>query len=564
LRRPSRFDSLCAVLDTAHTLKTTENIYLIGPMGSGKTAVGRELAKALGRRFYDSDAEIERRTGVDIPFIFEKEGEAKFRERERECIAELTSYSGVVVATGGGAVLDPSTRQRLASTGIVVYLKTSVDEQLRRTRTSRNRPLLETVDPRAVLERLAEQRGPLYEEIASISIDTSGRQVKSIVAALKQKLTRGQPVAKCADGCESAVVDTLEVALGERSYPIYIGAGLLDDSDLLRRTVSARQIAIVTNDVVAPLYAERVQRAFEDRETRTIVLPDGEQHKTLATFGRILDELIDAGFHRDACLIALGGGVVGDVAGFAAACYQRGIDFVQIPTTLLAQVDSSVGGKTAVNHPRAKNMIGAFYQPIAVLADTSTLDTLPPRELSAGLAEVVKYGLILDEALFEWLEANMDALRALDPDALRFAVRRSCELKAQIVAEDEREHGRRALLNLGHTFGHALEAIGGYQRWLHGEAVALGTVLAARTSERALGFSEVDRVRIERLLVRAGLPVQVPADVEAGALLERMSTDKKVDRKGLRVVLLERIGRAVICRAPEDAVLEEAIASARV
>ncbi|HEX6995780.1 MAG TPA: 3-dehydroquinate synthase [Gammaproteobacteria bacterium] len=540
-------------------MKTTDNLYLIGPMGSGKTAVGRELAKALGRRFYDSDAEIERRTGVDIPFIFEKEGEAKFRERERECLAELTSYTGVVVATGGGAVLDPSTRRRLASTGVVIYLKTSIEDQLKRTRVNRNRPLLETADPRAVLERLAAERGPLYEEIACISIDTSGRQVKSIVAALKQRLTRGKPVDKCTAPCEPVAVDTLEVALGERSYPIYIGAGLLDDAELLRRTVSARQVAIVTNDVVAPLYLERVRRAFADRETCTIVLPDGEQHKTLATFGRILDELVDAEFHRDACLVALGGGVVGDVAGFAAACYQRGIDFVQVPTTLLAQVDSSVGGKTAVNHPRAKNMIGAFYQPIAVLADTGTLETLPPRELSAGLAEVVKYGLILDEALFEWLEANMEALRALDADALRFAIRRSCELKAQIVAEDEREHGRRALLNLGHTFGHALEALGGYERWLHGEAVAIGIMMAARVSAALGAITPTDCDRISALLVRGGLPVT--ASVDADAVLRLMRQDKKADSKGLKLVLLDAIGRARVGSAPPDAVIRDAISA---
>ena len=540
-------------------MNTTDNIYLIGPMGSGKTAVGRELAKVLGRRFYDSDAEIERRTGVDIPFIFEKEGEAKFRERERECLAELTQHSGVVVATGGGAVLDPGTRRRLASTGIVIYLKTSVDEQLKRTRVNRNRPLLETADPRAVLERLAAERGPLYEEIATISIDTTGRQVKNIVAALKQRLTQGNPVAKSAVPCEPADVDTLEVALGERSYPIYIGAGLLDDAELLRRTVSARQVAIVTNDVVAPLYVERVQRAFADRETRTIVLPDGEQHKTLATFGRILDALVDAEFHRDACLVALGGGVVGDVAGFAAACYQRGIDFVQVPTTLLAQVDSSVGGKTAVNHPRAKNMIGAFYQPIAVLADTSTLATLPPRELSAGLAEVVKYGLILDEALFEWLEANMEALRALDPDALRFAIRRSCEIKAQIVAEDEREHGRRALLNLGHTFGHALEALGGYERWLHGEAVAIGIMMAARVSVALGTITPTDCDRISALLVRGGLPVTASVDPEA--VLRLMRQDKKADSKGMKLVLLDAIGEARVRGAPADDVIREAISA---
>jgi 3-dehydroquinate synthase len=318
---------------------------------------------------------------------------------------------------------------------------------------------------------------------------------------------------------------------------------LLDDADLLQRTVTARQVAIVTNDVVAPLYLERVQRALSDRETRTIVLPDGEQHKNLETFARILDELVEAKFHRDACLVALGGGVVGDVAGFAAACYQRGIDFVQMPTTLLAQVDSSVGGKTAVNHPRAKNMIGAFYQPIAVLA------------------EVVKYGLILDEALFAWLEANMEALRALDPEALSFAIRRSCEIKAQIVGEDEREHGRRALLNLGHTFGHALESIGRYERWLHGEAVAIGTVIAAHVSQ-ALGWLEDDDIaRIRNALRLAGLPVSAPG-VDASELLAHMTRDKKADRHGLKLVLLETIGRGVIRQAPDREVLLDILESA--
>jgi len=526
------------------------NIYLIGPMGAGKTAVGRELAKALGRPFFDSDAEIEKRTGVDIPFIFEKEGEREFRERERECLAELTARENVVVATGGGGVLDPANRALLSRTGIVIYLMTSVDEQLRRTRSARNRPLLQTEDPRAVLERLAAERRPLYEEIADITIDTSGRQVRSIVSALKKELDRLASLETSAGDCDAAAMDTIDVSLGERSYPIRIGSGLLGNAELLRETVTARQVGIVTNDVVGELYLEPIQNAFRDRDTRVIVLPDGEQHKTLATLSRIFDELVDAEFHRDACLIALGGGVVGDITGFAAACYQRGVDFVQVPTTLLAQVDSSVGGKTAVNHPRAKNMIGAFYQPIAVLADTDTLRTLPPRELSAGLAEVVKYGLILDRAFFEWLEANMEALRALEPDALRFAIRRSCEIKAQIVAEDEREHGRRALLNLGHTFGHALESIGDYERWLHGEAVAIGMMIAAHVS-RALGWlGPADCERIESLLVRAGLPTAVEG-VEPQAVLDHMTQDKKADRHGIKLVLLESIGSACVRRAPE-------------
>jgi shikimate kinase / 3-dehydroquinate synthase len=531
-------------------------------MGSGKTAVGRELAKALGRRFYDSDAEIERRTGVDIPFIFEKEGEAKFRERERECLAELSCLTGAVIATGGGAVLDAQTRARLSRTGVIVYLMTSVDEQLRRTRTTRNRPLLHDADPRRVLERLARERRPLYEEIADISIDTSGRQVRNIVAALRQRLARfdASPIAKAGGPCESRCVESIEVSLGDRSYPIRIGSGLLHDYALLADTVAARQVLIVTNDVVAPLYLEAVRGALGERDVRVLVLPDGEQHKTLATFAAIMDRLVEAQFHRDACLIALGGGVVGDVAGFAAACYQRGIDFVQVPTTLLAQVDSSVGGKTAVNHPRAKNMIGAFHQPVAVVADTDTLRTLPPRELAAGLAEVIKYGLILDEPLFAWLEAHIEALLALDAEALGFAIRRSCEIKAAIVAEDEHERGRRALLNLGHTYGHALEALGGYERWLHGEAVAIGTKLAARTSH-ALGMLGAESCeRVEALLRRARLPLAAPG-IDADSVLELMRGDKKASREGLKLVLLEGIGEGVVRAAPRQTLLRDVIAA---
>jgi len=289
------------------------------------------------------------------------------------------------------------------------------------------------------------------------------------------------------------------------------------------------------------------------------VLPDGERHKTLATFGTVIDRLIEARFHRDSCLVALGGGVIGDLTGYVAASYQRGVDFVQLPTTLLAQVDSSVGGKTAVNHPRAKNMIGAFHQPIAVLADTDTLRSLPPRELSAGLAEVIKYGIIVDAGFFAWLEEHIDELRNLDGAALTYAIRRSCEIKAAIVAEDEREHGRRALLNLGHTFGHALEAVGNYERWLHGEAVGIGIVLAARTS-LALGWLGArDCERIERLLGRAGLPTRAER-VGVDELLEHMRGDKKADRAGLKLVLIEALGRAVVTRAPAESTLRSVLA----
>ena len=351
-------------------------------------------------------------------------------------------------------------------------------------------------------------------------------------------------------------MDTIKVRLAERSYPIHIGSGLIGDRALLASTITADQVLLVSNDVVAPLYQSRLQQSLPDCQMEVLLLPDGEQHKSLATFAGIIDKLIAARFHRDACVIALGGGVVGDIAGYAAASYQRGIDFVQVPTTLLAQVDSSVGGKTAVNHPDAKNMIGAFHQPIAVLADTDTLKSLPDRELSAGIAEIIKYGLILDAQFFAWLEAHMDELLALDAEALNFAIRRSCEIKAAIVAEDEREHGRRALLNLGHTFGHALESLAGFGQWLHGEAVAVGIQLAAKTSV-ALGTLDAQHCgRIEALLRRARLPVSA-SGIAAQDLLEQMRLDKKAGKHGLKLVLLEDIGTAVVRAAPEQRMLAE-------
>lgn len=353
-------------------------------------------------------------------------------------------------------------------------------------------------------------------------------------------------------------MDTVTVDLGDRSYPIHIGSGLLSGSELLANSTSANQLLIVTNETVSPLYLERVEQTFAERNPRTMILRDGEQYKTLAAFSNIIDELIEARFHRDACILALGGGVIGDLTGFAAASYQRGIDFVQLPTTLLAQVDSSVGGKTAVNHPAAKNMIGAFHQPIAVLADTDTLATLPPRELAAGLAEVIKYGLIQDLDFLVWLEEQMPALLRQDPEALRYAIRRSCEIKAEVVAQDELERGRRALLNLGHTFGHAIEALGGYGTWLHGEAVAIGMQMAAEASQLQGWIDASDAARIADLIERAGLPTTA-AGLSAAEILGRMQLDKKASSRGMRVVLLKELGAAVVTPAPDEPLLKSAI-----
>ncbi len=348
-------------------------------------------------------------------------------------------------------------------------------------------------------------------------------------------------------------MQTLHVELGERTYPIYIGSDLLRRTDLLAAHIAGRQVAIVTNETVAPLYLAALQQALAGYSVTSVVLPDGEAFKTWETLQLVFDGLLGARHDRRTTVIALGGGVIGDMAGFAAACYQRGVNFIQVPTTLLSQVDSSVGGKTGINHPLGKNMVGAFYQPQAVLIDTASLATLPARELSAGLAEVIKYGLICDEPFLSWLEEHMAALRGLDQAALTAAIARSCAAKARVVAADERESGVRATLNLGHTFGHAIETHQGYGAWLHGEAVAAGTVMALDMSERLGWISAAERDRGVRLFVAAGLPVVPPLDMTPEDFMEHMAVDKKVLDGQLRLVLLRGLGAAVVTAdfAPE-------------
>jgi 3-dehydroquinate synthase len=336
---------------------------------------------------------------------------------------------------------------------------------------------------------------------------------------------------------------TLQVSLAERSYPILIGPDLLAEADLLARQLPARDLLLVSNTTVAPLYAERVRASLPGRRIVDVRLPDGEQYKTLEHVSRVLDVLVANRFGRDAIVLALGGGVVGDLAGFAAACYLRGVAFAQLPTTLLAQVDSSVGGKTGVNHPGGKNLIGAFHQPCAVIADTTTLRSLPPRELRAGLAEVVKYGLVFDLTFLDWIEANVDGLLGLDDEVLSCAIHRSCELKAEVVRRDEREAGDRALLNLGHTFGHAIETATGYTEWLHGEAVATGMLIAADMSARMGMLSKADVARVRDLLRRIGLPLDAPR-IGAASALDHMRVDKKVQSGRIRLVLLDGLGKA--------------------
>ena len=537
-------------------------------MGSGKTTVGRALAKKLNKRFFDSDHEIEARTGASIPLIFEIEGEASFRQREADMIRDLTASEGVVLATGGGSILNPQSRAYLKSRGLVIYLRAGVSSILQRTGHDKNRPLLQTADPRGRLEELAAQREPYYQEVADLIIETGRPNVQYLVQTIVSYLENLRenptgvhqpdadkpPMSQTAQTAAEPI--TVQVDLGERSYPISIGQSLLANSALIADAVGGERAAIVTNTVVGPLYLDALVqplRAAGKRVTE-IVLPDGEEEKNWENLQRIYDGLLAEQCDRKTTIIALGGGVVGDMAGFAAATYMRGVPFVQVPTTLLAQVDSSVGGKTGINHPLGKNMIGAFYQPKAVIADTGTLNTLPPRELSAGLAEVIKHGAIIDAPFFDWIEANIGRLMARDPKALAYAIRRSCEIKADVVRQDEREGGLRAILNFGHTFGHAIESGMGYGQWLHGEAVGCGMVMAADLSHR-LGF--IDAASLERVgaLVRAaGLPHIAP-DLGEERWLELMQVDKKNEGGQIRFILVKPLGAPLITTVPQDALL---------
>jgi 3-dehydroquinate synthase len=536
-----------------------DNIFLVGLMGAGKTTIGRLLARKLGKRFVDSDHEIEARTGASIPWIFEIEGEASFRRREADMIRELTGQHGIVLATGGGAVLDPANRALLAERGTVVYLRASIGSILQRTAHDKNRPLLQTADPRGKLEELTAQREPLYRQVAHVVIDTGRPNVQSMVNTILEQMA-ALDAERANPGRDIPMNETkrinLEVSLGSRSYPIVIGRGVLDEPGLLEPHLEGGKVAIVTNTTVAPLYLERVAAPLRaaGREVVGIVLPDGEEYKNWESLNLVFDALLAAKCDRKTTLVALGGGVIGDMTGFAAATYMRGVPFVQVPTTLLAQVDSSVGGKTGINHPRGKNMIGAFYQPRAVLADTATLDTLTPRELSAGLGEVIKHGAILDAGYFDWIEQNVDRLVARDPDALAHAIARSCEIKSEVVRKDEREGGLRAVLNFGHTFGHAIEAGLGYGNWLHGEAVGCGMVMAADLSQR-LGFiDEAAVARVRALVDAAGLPVVAP-DLGFDRWIELMEVDKKNEGGAIKFILLKPLGSPCITSVPRETLL---------
>ncbi len=540
-----------------------QNLYLVGLMGAGKTTIGRILARKLGKRFVDSDHEIEARTGASIPWIFEIEGEPSFRRREAEVIRDLTMQQGIVMATGGGAILNADSRAYLKERGTVIYLRANVNSIMTRTSHDKSRPLLQTADPRKRIEELALQREPFYMEVADVVIDTGRPNVQSMVQTILMQLAslECENSPNCVTQAEPSMNEQsnilLSVDLDERSYPIVIGPDLLADAELLLRHIGGGgKVAIVTNTTVAPLYLARLQQALAatGKDVISIVLPDGEEHKNWASLMQIFDTLLAHKCDRKTTLVALGGGVIGDLTGYAASSYMRGVGFVQIPTTLLAQVDSSVGGKTGINHPLGKNMIGAFYQPRAVIADTTTLETLPARELSAGLAEVIKHGAIIDAAFFDWIEANIDKLMARERGALAYAIARSCEIKADVVRQDEREGGLRAILNFGHTFGHAIEAGLGYGNWLHGEAVGCGMVMAAELSQRMGHVDAATVARVRALVAAAGLPVEAP-DLGTERWLELMEVDKKNEGGAIKFILLKPLGSPSISSAPHEHVL---------
>lgn len=510
-----------------------KNIVLTGFMGTGKTEVGRRLARELGWRFLDTDELIVQEAGMSIPEIFNRSGEKYFRNLERRVIRRMETVKKTVIATGGGAVLDPRNLRSLSRTGVVVCLDAPASVILSRVRGS-DRPLLQGSGRKERVTDLLSARRSSYAR-ADRTINTSGKTADQVSSEILRVVRR--PSGK-----------SIRVDLAERGYDIRIGTGILER--LGREVVSLGvrgKVAVVTNPKVFKLHGSSAVRSLKKAglDVRVFKIPDGERYKTLASVTRLYDALLKNRFERGSCLVALGGGVIGDLAGFAAATYLRGIRFVQVPTTLAAQVDASIGGKTGVNHPTGKNLIGAFYQPSLVLIDTRVLKTLPKREYVSGIAEVIKYGVIADRAFFGLLEERMQDILNLDEDVLERIIGRSCEIKARVVGEDEHEQNRRRILNYGHTLGHAVESATGYRRFLHGEAVAIGMAFAARLAE-ILGLSGRETAQRQiHLIESSGLSASLPR-IRTADILKSMKLDKKVAGGAIHFVLADRIGHVLV------------------
>lgn len=553
-------------------------IVLVGFMGSGKTSTGRRLAHRLGLDFIDADTEIEAAAGMSIADIFARHGEPYFRDGERRVMARLLDDGPRVIATGGGAFMNEETRARIAKLGLSVWLKADPDVLWRRVRKRSHRPLLQSSDPEATLRTLLEQRYPIYAR-ADVTVDSRDGPhevaVEEIIAGIEFFLRFSPepppltPLRKMEDLCNSTSIQDpasdhkaammrarVDVELGSRSYGILIGPGLIAEAaGHIRRLAPMAACAIVTDANVAKRHLPALEGELDAagiRHSRVIVAA-GEASKSFGVYAEVCDALIAAKLERGDLILALGGGVIGDLAGFAAATLRRGMRFVQLPTTLLAQVDSSVGGKTGINSRHGKNLVGAFHQPSLVLADTQALETLPPREFRAGYAEVAKYGLIGDAGFFRWLEVNWRGVFAGGPERVH-AIAASCKAKAAVVARDEHEQGERAMLNFGHTFGHALERITDYDgaRLVHGEGVAIGMACAFRFSARGGLCALEDQIRVEAHLNAVGLPARI-ADIpgfsgDADQILEAMHQDKKVEQGALTFVLARAIGDCFVAK----------------
>lgn len=523
-------------------------IVLTGFMGTGKTSVGKELARKLGYEFIDTDTLIERMEGMPISFIFKKKGEEYFRELESRTVEEISQLRNVVIATGGGVIKNKKNVENLGRRGIIIWLKADPEIILRRVMTEGGkRPLLDVKEPLGEINKLLSERMKLYEQ-ADTYVDTN---------YITPRETAGEIMEMLALDFDTVVVD-----LKEKSYNIIIGSRVLHKLGLRVKEFRPSRIAIISNKTIFPIYGDTLLRSLREHgtEPEVLLIPDGEEYKSLLWTYYLHGELLKEKFDRDSLLLALGGGVVGDVTGFVASTYMRGIRYIQVPTSLLAQVDSSVGGKTGVNHPLGKNMIGTFYQPSLVMIDVDTLRTLPRKEFYAGIAEIIKYGMIADKALFDYLKIHCEGIVSLG-DSIINVIRRSCQIKADVVSKDEKEAGLRAILNFGHTIGHAVETATGYKTFLHGEAVSIGMCAAADIAVK-MGVCEKHSASLLKDLVKIyNLPVSIPEDISVSDIISAMKIDKKVKAGKLRFILPDSIGNVRIEDDVDGKIIKEILSS---
>lgn len=516
------------------------NIVLTGFMGAGKTEAGKRLAELMEMDFIDTDVSVEAAVGMKIPQIFQKYGEKRFRYEEAAVVQKAAVCSNCVIATGGGVVLNPENTKVLRDRGIIILLTARVDVLADRIIKPGDRPLLQGGELKTRIRELLSARESYYQDY-DYRIDTSELSIEQVAGRIISLLDDNQ------ETVEAGILEKLYVDLKERGYSIKIGAGNLEQLGeamaALEPLQHAKSVFVITNERVGPLYGKQVLGSLKQAGFTPLYfqLPDGEEYKSLESADKLYTLAIENGLDRQSAVVALGGGVVGDLAGFVAATYMRGISLIQVPTTLLAQVDSSVGGKVAVNHSLGKNMIGSFYQPQLVFIDVQVLKTLDPGEVRAGLAEVIKYGVIQDGDFFSYLEEHLEQVLALDQGILSYVIKKSCSIKSRVVEKDERENGMRVLLNFGHTIGHALEALTSYRIYRHGEAVAVGMVVAANIAVGRGLLKEEDKDRLEKLLNRAGLPTTVP--IAAADILNILPRDKKARHGKPRFVLPLVLGR---------------------